>query len=76
MIHSLVFEITFFFGLGLVNAPFFKRKLVLEVQEAVAQTYSVKKETLAQVFSCEFCEVSMNTFFYRTAMVAASEVPV
>ena len=22
-----------------------------------------KKETLAQVFSCEFCEISKNTFF-------------
>ena len=26
----------------------------------------LKKETLAQVFSCELCEVSKNTFFYRT----------
>ena len=25
-----------------------------------------KKETLAQVFSCEFCEISENTFSYRT----------
>ena len=24
------------------------------------------KETLGQVFSCEFCEISENTFFYRT----------
>ena len=32
----------------------------------------IKKETLAQVFSCEFCEISMNTFFYRTPLVAAS----
>ena len=24
---------------------------------------SIKKETLAQVFSCEFCEISKNTFF-------------
>ena len=23
----------------------------------------IKKETLAQVFSCEFCEISKNTFF-------------
>ena len=27
---------------------------------------------LAQVFSCEFCEISKNTFFYRTLLVAAS----
>ena len=32
----------------------------------------IKKETLAQVFSCEFCEISKNTFFYRTSPVAAS----
>ena len=25
----------------------------------------INKETLAQVFSCEFCEISKNTFFYR-----------
>ena len=30
------------------------------------------KETLAQVFSCEFCEISKNTFLYRTPLVAAS----
>ena len=23
----------------------------------------IKKQTLAQVFSCEFCEISKNTFF-------------
>ena len=33
----------------------------------------VKKDTLAQVFSCEFCEPSKNTFFSRTPLVAASE---
>ena len=31
-----------------------------------------KKETPAQVFSCEFCEISKNTFSYRTTPVAAS----
>ena len=31
-----------------------------------------KKETLAQVFSGEFCEISMNTFFRRTPLVTAS----
>ena len=34
----------------------------------------IKKETLAQVFSCEFCEISKNTFFYRTPPVAASDI--
>ena len=32
----------------------------------------IKKETLAQVFPCEFCEISKNTFFHRTPSVAAS----
>ena len=26
------------------------------------------------MFSCEFCEISKNTFFYRTPPVAASEL--
>ena len=28
----------------------------------------IKKETLAQVFSCEYCEIPKNTFFYRTPL--------
>ena len=27
----------------------------------------IKKETLAQVFSCEFCEISKNTFLQNTS---------
>ena len=34
----------------------------------------LKKETLAQVFSCEFCKISKNTFLKGTPLVAASEV--
>ena len=47
------------------------------LREAVVQTCCaqasnfIKKETLAQVFSCEFCEISKNTS-YRTPPVAAS----
>ena len=32
----------------------------------------IKKETLGQVFSCEFYEISKNTLSYRTLPVAAS----
>ena len=32
----------------------------------------IKKETLAQVFSCKFCETSKNTFSCRTPPVAAT----
>ena len=36
------------------------------------QSLFFNKETLAHVFSCEFCEISKNTFFDRTPPVAAS----
>ena len=34
----------------------------------------LKKETLAQVFSCEFCEISKKSFSYRTPPVATPVV--
>ena len=34
---------------------------------------SVKKETLAQVFSCEICEISYNTFLTEHVRVSTSE---
>ena len=34
----------------------------------------ILKKSLAQVFSCEFCEISKNTFFYRTPHVAAFKI--
>ena len=39
------------------------------------QAYNfIKKETLPQVFSSEFCKISKNTFSYRTLPMAASEI--
>ena len=35
-----------------------------------------KKEFLAQVFSCEFTQISKNTFLYRTILVGASVVSI
>ena len=35
------------------------------------QSLFFKKETLAQVFSCEFCEISRNALSHRTPLVAA-----
>ena len=37
------------------------KKVFLEISQQVCNF--IKKETLAQVFSCEFCEISKNTFF-------------
>ena len=34
----------------------------------------IKKETLAQVSSSEFCEISKNTFSYRTPPLATSSI--
>ena len=56
--------------------------LSLKLRKTVAQSCSVKKnveacnfikkQTLVQVFFCEFCENFKNTFFYRTPPVVAS----
>ena len=53
------------------------KKLLLEISQNSQENKPeacnfIKKDTLAQVFSCEFCEISKNTFFYRTPLVAAS----
>ena len=41
-----------------------------------AEAYNfIKKKTLGQVFSCEYWEISCNTFSYRTPPVAASARP-
>ena len=51
----------------------FCKKGVLENSRVLGQACKfIKKETLAQVFSYEFCEIFQNTFFYRTPPVAAS----
>ena len=34
----------------------------------------IKKETLAQEFSCEFCNILKSTFFHGTTLVAASDI--
>ena len=54
----------------------FVKKVFLEIlRSSQAQACNfIKKESLAQMFSCEFCEISKNTFFYRTPPVAASKI--
>ena len=34
----------------------------------------IKKDTLAQVFSCEFCEIFKNTFFTEHLWTTASNL--
>ena len=45
------------------------KKMLLEIS-----CNFIKKETLAHVFSCEFCDISKNVFCYRTHPVAASSI--
>ena len=47
------------------------QRLFFRVSDLRPATF-LKKETLAQMFSCEFYEISKNTFFHRTPVVAAS----
>ena len=35
---------------------------------------SIKKESPPQVFSCEYCKIFKNSFFYRTPLVPASRI--
>ena len=61
-VKSVLRHFTKFTGKLLCQSLFFNKVAAL----------IVKKETLAQVFSSEYCEISKNTFFYRTATVVAS----
>ena len=55
------------------------KKIFLEISQnslentcaEVSFLIKLQAQTLAQVFSCEFCEISKNTFSYRTTVVAA-----
>ena len=38
-----------------------------------SQENTYKKETIAQVFSCEFCEISKNIFFTEHLWATASD---
>ena len=46
--------------------------LVKDLSNKCEQT--IKKETLAQAFSCEFCEISKNIFFTEHLRANASKL--
>ena len=59
---------------------FFAKQMTLQGPQYASQKLSSrrvlrrnfsKKETLAQVFSCKFCEISKNTFLHRTPVAAS-----
>ena len=50
------------------------KEVVLEIsQNSQENTCSRVSIFLEQVFSCEFCEISMDIFSYKKPMVAASD---
>ena len=49
-------------------------KISNDLQETIcARTPFIKKETLAELFSCEFCKLSKNTFSTEHLWTTASE---
>ena len=53
-----------------------QQQLLVDVLQNRCSCWSLKacqKETLTQVFSCEYCETFKNSLFYRISLVAASE---
>ena len=69
LVMTELFRSTADFALALSNIKI----LIILKRLKYDEAYNfIKKETLVQVFSSEFCEISINTFFYRTPLVAAS----
>ena len=48
-------------------------EILQNLQENTCARDSLLIKLQAQVFSCEFCEISKNTYFYRTPLVATSD---
>ena len=72
--NSLIFQPPFFRS---SRPEMFCIKGVLKIftkftGKRLCQSLFIKKETLAQVFSCEFCEIFWSTFFNRTPLVVGS----
>ena len=57
----------------LKNFAKFKEKHLCQGVFQVAGLGLIKKDKMAQVFSCEFCEMFKGTFSYRAPVVAASD---
>ena len=51
--------------------PCVRVSFLMRLQKSEIRNFN-KKETLAQVFSREYCAIFKNTFFYRTPPVAPS----
>ena len=68
-------SLTKFTEKDLCQSLFFNKATDLRLELYQACNF-IKKEALAQVFSCEFCEISKNTFFTEHLWAAASGGPI
>ena len=53
----------------------FCRDLASMTSGPQACNFIKKRDSGVTVFSCEFCEITKNSFFHRTSLVATSEFP-
>ena len=67
MEKGVLINFTKFTGKHLCQSLFFNKVAGLR------PAFLFKKETLEQVFSCQFCEISKNTFFIEHPSTTASE---
>ena len=61
-----------FFLQNISGDCFCKHSYPLQFPIPAGRTHTKKKEALAQMFSCEFCEISKNTFFKEHLRTTAS----
>ena len=66
---SSFFLVQVFLGPAFSRSRFFR----VWVQGPGLVCVIAKEETLTQVFSCKFCEISKNTFFHRSPPVGYSK---
>ena len=59
----------------LKNFEFLRTLILMNLCERLLLNFT-KKETSAQVFSCEFCEFFKNTYFVEHLQTAGCETPV
>ena len=72
-IHLHCFVYLTSWNLGTVVPRYSVKKMFLKISWNSQKACNfIKKEALAQVFTLDFCKIFINTFFYRTSLVAAS----
>ena len=59
--------------LGLLQHPRYSALCFFNKVSGLRTAILLRKETLAEVFFCQFCKISKKTFSYRTPLVTASE---